>query len=79
MPGGLREIIQLNVKDKCDSLTTNGKCMIGCWNCQVSTTLLAILDIHYAIPLKTTDEEYCIDCEQIYPCLTVKAMQKELA
>ena len=44
----LIDLIKINIEDKCNSLTAKGKCMIGCWNCQVSEALLQLL--YYAKP-----------------------------
>ena len=83
--------IQLNIEDKCPSMNTKGKCEFGCWNCQISASLLAILELHK--PKEEDGKLWCEhevcynhieflerdDCDCSYPCSTIQAIEKAIS
>ena len=77
--------IQLNIEDKCPSMTTNGKCEFGCWNCQISASLLAILELHKPKSSEYFVKDVCVGCTvdidyyEYYPCKTIQALEKAIA
>ena len=77
--------IQLNIEDKCPSMNTKGKCEFGCWNCQISASLLAILELHKPKSSEYFLKDVCIECTEdidyytYYPCKTIQAIEKAIA
>ena len=69
--------IKLNIEDKCSRLNSKGECQIGCWNCELSQAMIAVLELHkpQAVPAQT----YCSECvSHSFPCPTIKAITESM-
>ena len=77
--------IVLNIADKCPERTAKGKCNWGCWNCELSAAMLAVLDIHQPKSSEYFEKDVCVGCTvdidyyEYYPCKTIQAIEKAFA